>query len=142
MPYCTESDILEQVSEDTLIQLTDDLDNGVVDSSVVDRAIADADSAIDTYCQRRYTVPLSPVPTMVRKVAVDLAIYNLYSRRDEFGMPETREKRNQAGMSFLKDVTAGKIELGAATPSPTNTGSSVEVSSSTRVFSRDKMSGF
>jgi len=142
MSYCAQADIQEQLPEADLIMLTDDADAGVVDTSVVTRAIADADAKIDAYCQGRYTVPLSPVPDMIRRVSVDLAIYNLYSRRDSFGMPEIRSERKKDAVSYLKDVAAGKVTLGSATPAAQNSADSVQVSSSDRVFSRDTLSGF
>jgi len=114
MAYCTQADILEQLDEDVLIQLTDDDDIGAVDADMVTRAIADADALIDSYCGARYDVPLSPVPNIIRKCSVDLAICNLYARRK--GVSEDREKRCKAAVGYLKDVSTGKATLGTDTP--------------------------
>jgi len=54
MAYCTLEDLKEKVSEDVLIELTDDEDTGVIDTSRTDRAMADAESEIDSYCAARY----------------------------------------------------------------------------------------
>ena len=54
MAYSTQTDLLEQITEDELIQLTDDADAGAVDSDAVTRAIVDADAEIDGYCGSRY----------------------------------------------------------------------------------------
>ena len=75
MPYATQADILDQLDEDILIQLTDDADTGDVVDDVVTRAIADADAEIDGYCGKRYSVPFDTVPPIIRKFAVDIAIY-------------------------------------------------------------------
>ncbi|MBN2060705.1 MAG: DUF1320 domain-containing protein [Deltaproteobacteria bacterium] len=139
--YCTQSDILEQLDEVILIQLTDDEGAGEVDNDKVTRAIADADSTIDAYCQDRYTIPLSPVPEKIRQVSVDIAIYNLYSRRDDTA-PEARKDRNKEAIRFLEKVNEGKIKLGASTPAQTNTGNTVDIDYNDRIFTRDKMSGF
>lgn len=141
MAYCTKSDILNQVEEEILIALTDDGELGSVDDDVVVRAIADADSTIDAYCQGRYTVPLSSAPAKIRQISVDISIYNLFSRRDDTA-PETRKDRHKEALRFLEKVAEGKIELGSATPAPSTTGNTVEIESSDRVFSRDKMSAF
>ena len=141
MAYCTKSDILNQVEEEILIGLTDDEDLGSVDDDVVTRAIADADSTVDAYCQGFYTVPLSPVPDKIRQISVDIAIYNLFSRRDDTA-PEIRKDRHREALRFLEKVAGGKVELGSATPAPNTTGKTVEIESSDRIFSRDKMSGF
>lgn len=141
MAYSIQSDILDQLDEDSLIQLTDDEDAGTVDTDKVTRAIADADSTIDSYCQDRYSIPLSPVPDKIRQISVDIAIYNLFSRRGDTA-PDIRIERHKEAIKFLEQVNAGKIKLGAATPAPVNTGNSVNIESNTRVFTRDNMRGF
>ena len=120
MSYCTQADILEQLDEDVLIQLTDDDDLGAVDSDAVTRAIADADAEIDSYCGTRHTLPFSPVPVMVRKLSVDLAIYNLYARRR--GVSEERQKRYDNAIRFLQDVSRGRVTLGADAPAADSDG--------------------
>jgi len=141
MAYSTKSDILEQLDEETLIQLTDDDGQGLVDDDKVTRAIADADATVDAYCQGRYSVPIDPVPDKVRQVSVDLAIYNLYSRRDDTA-PETRKDRNKEAIRFLEKVADGKIDLGSAAPAPETTGDAVDIDYNDRIFTRDKLKGF
>lgn len=141
MSYCTKADILEQLDEDILIQLTDDDDLGVVDDDVVTRAIADADAEIDSYCGTRYSVPLSPVPAIIRKFSVDIAIYNLYARRK--GAPEDRQKRHDNAIKFLVNVSTKKVSLGADDPDGAPPDANApEIDYSTRIFTRDKMKGF
>lgn len=137
MSYSATADILNQIPETTLIQLTDDNDQGVVDDGVVSRAIADADAEIDGYCGVDYTVPFDPVPSIIRAVSVDIAIYRLYARRK--GAPEDRKTRYGAAVRFLRDVSAGRVSLGASAPAPVNTGNTVSVDSNTRIFTRTKM---
>ncbi len=117
------------------------LERAGIDEAIVTRATADADATIDAYCQGRYTVPLSPVPPKIRQVSVDIAIYNLYSRRDDTA-PEIRKDRYKEAIRFLEKVAEGKIELGAATPVPTTSGNAVDIDNEDRIFSRTKMSGF
>ncbi len=141
MAYCIQDDILNQLEESALIELTDDENTGAVVDAVVARAITDADATIDAYCQGRYSVPLSPVPEKIRQVSVDIAIYNLYSRRGDV-VPEVRKDRYREAVRFLEKVAEGKITLGAATPGPTNTENTVSIDGSDRIFTRDKMAGF
>lgn len=142
MSYSGQTDILNQIDSTVLLQLTDDAGAGSIDADVVTRAIADADATIDSYCQDRYSIPLSPVPPKIRQISVDIAIYNLYSRRADMGMPEIRTDRNKEAIRFLEKVAEGKISLGADTPSPANTGNTVSIAGNDRIFTRDKMSGF
>jgi phage gp36-like protein len=141
MAYCTQDDILNLLNETALIQLTDDDGAGEIDTDKVTRARADADATIDAYCQDRYAIPLSPVPSKIRQISVDIAAYNLYSRSD-LAMPEIRADRNKEAIRFLEKVAEGRIKLGSATPSPSNTDNAVNMDSNDRIFTRDKMSGF
>ena len=139
MAYCIQADLLEQISEDELIQLTDDAGAGTVDTSVVDRAISDADAEIDSYCATRYNVPFSPVPVMVRKTSVDIAIYNLFARRR--GAPEDRQERYDNAIRWLKDVSRGLVSLGANAPvTDDDAGPAASTDKSDRIFSSGKQS--
>lgn len=134
MAYCDIDDILEQVSEDELIGLTDDSGTGVVDTAV-SRSIADADSEIDSYCGTRYAVPFSTVPAIVRKLSVDIALYNLYSRRSHTDMPAIRQARYDAAIRMLKAVASGLVTLGADGPAPdTQDGVAASRSADDRTF--------
>ena len=139
MPYSLQTDLLEQIDEDVLIQLTDDVDAGEVDAAVVTRAIADADGEIDSYCGMKYPVPFTTVPPVIRKCSVDIAIYNLYARRK--GVPEDRQKRYDNAVRFLRDVSVGKATLGADAPAEDSDGGpEATTAKSDRVFSRGRSS--
>lgn len=140
--YAIKADILELLAETELIGLTDDADAGVVDDSVVDRAIADADATIDAYCQGRYSVPfVAPLAPMIRSLSVDLAIYNLYSRRSVAEVPEVRKDRRKEAISFLARVAEAKLSLGSVSPAPVNSGQAVLVGGGDRLFTRESMKG-
>ena len=140
--YATKADILELLAESELIGLTDDAGSGLVDDAVVDRAIADADATIDAYCQGRYSVPFAaPLPPMIRSLSVDLAIYNLYSRRSVADVPEVRKDRRKEAVAFLTKVAEAKLSLGTVSPAPVNSGQAVLVGGGDRLFTRDSMKG-
>jgi len=139
MAYCTKTDILEQLEEDVLIQLTDDEDAGIVDDDKVTRAIVDADAEIDSYCGTKYDVPFTTAPAMIRKMSVDITIYNLYARRR--GAPEDRKERYDDAISFLKDISKGIASLGGDGPSADDdSGPEATTVKSDRVFSRGRNS--
>ncbi len=114
MAYSTQTDIEEQLSQAELVQLTDDAGSGSVDTTVVDRAIADADDEVNSYLQERYAVPISPVPGLVRKLSVDIAIYNLFARRD-LDAP-VRTQRYENAVRLLKGLARGEASLGVEPP--------------------------
>ena len=142
MVYCTKADLLEQIGEARLIELTDDAATGVVDDTKVDRAIADAGEEIDGHLGMRLSLPVAQVPPLVRKWAVDIAIYNLCSRR-EAEVPEARIKRHEAARADLRRFAEGKLSLGVNDPDePPSDAGKPQISSATRVFDRDKLGGF
>lgn len=121
MPYSTLADISKVIQTATLAQLTNDAGGGTVDPPNIDKAIADADEVIDGYLRGRYSLPLSPVPTLIIKFSTDIAIYNIYSRRPEREMNETVETRYKDAIMMLKDIQKGVLTLGVAgtlTPEP------------------------
>ena len=143
MAYCVLDDLKKQVPETVLIQLTDDADTGSIDTDHTDQAIADADAKIDSYCGKRYSVPFSPVPDILKKTSVDIAIYNLYSRRK--GAPDHIEKRFNAAIQFLRDVSKGQATLGEDDPDgnpPDSEAPEMSSSNPDRVFTRDTLTGF
>lgn len=114
MPYCGIDDIRNQVEEARLIQLTDDDATGVVAEERVSRAIGDADEEINGYLGARIAVPVFPVPDSLRRLSADIAVYNLYARRET--VPEHRLERYRAAVRFLEQTAAGKISLGDRDP--------------------------
>ncbi len=112
--YCTLTDIKAHIPEDNLIQLTDDENLGIVNQTRIDEAISYADEMIDGYLRGRYTLPLSPVPGLIKKLSVDISIYYTYQRRLELIMPEAMENRYKNAVKILEQIQAGKISLGTA----------------------------
>lgn len=143
MAYCTLDDLKEKISEDELIQLTDDEGTGVIVTSRTDRAMEDASSEIDAYASGRYQVPLDPVPPVIRKFAVDLAIYNLLQRRE--GADEDRQRDYANAIAFLKNVSEGKVTLGVTPrpdPAEEASGTTGITSTRTKVFDTDFMAKY
>ena len=103
--------------------------------------VADADAEIDAYAQARYSVPLAGPPDMIRKIAVDLALYGLFSAR---GIdPESADRSivdgHRAALQFLDRLSRGHVTIGVATPAK-DEGASVTAPS--RIFTRDGMEGW
>lgn len=113
MPYCTLADLKLQVPEEDLAQLTDDAAGASVSTPVLARAIADADAEIEGYLRARYVVPMAPVPEIVRRVSVDLTIFNLYSRRfnTDDGVPDAVQARWENAIKTLTRISSGAVTL-------------------------------
>jgi len=135
MAYGTQSDLLKMISQEELAALTADAGE-VPDGAVVEEAIRQAEAEIDSYLGTCYTVPFSPVPAQIKALCLDLAIYRLYSRRSV--VPAVRRQRYDAAVSFLKEAAGGgAVVEGVDGPAPGGSREVVEVSSASRVFSRD-----
>lgn len=140
MAYCTQTDILNQLDQTVLIQLTDDAGAGAVDADKVTRAIADADEEIDAYLSVKYSLPFSSTPNLVRKMSVDLAICNLYARRDDT-MPDIRQDRCKVVRSSLDRIARGMMKLDVPDPAvDSDDGATATTSRSDRIFSTGRSS--
>jgi phage gp36-like protein len=139
--YCTQDDLLALIPPTELAQLTAE-SGDTPDAAVVADAIAQAGAEIDSYLAVRYRLPLAATPDRIKSLAADIAIYHLYSRRSL--MHQVRLDKYTQAIAFLKDVAAGRARiLGAdAAEEPGAAENVVEVTSSGRVFSRDKMGGW
>ena len=140
MAYCNLDNLKDKIEESELLRLCDDVGLGNLEHEDVaviwEESIESAGGIIDAYCMSQCTVPVSPVPRVLQDTAVDIAIYALYSRRGD-ACPENRKERHTACIKFLEGVASGKNRL--FSPASCN---KVNISSSTRVCSRDNMEGF
>lgn len=144
MAYSTKSDLLNQISEAELAQLTDDAAGAVVDDDVVDAAIANADSEIDGYCGEKYTVPFVDVPGIVQNLSGGIALYNLFTRRETglLGLPESRTNRYDKAIRLLILISQGKVSLGEIPAPEGNPDEVAEASMNDRLFTRTSMEGW
>ena len=111
MDYCTIEDIETHTSTPTLIQLTSDDGQEVVDRVVAQEAILYSSMLIDGYLRGRYTLPLDAHFPLLRILAIDLSIHRLYTRRMRDEMPEVIENNYKNAISTLKDIQKGVISL-------------------------------
>lgn len=141
MAYCTQDDLLKLVPLSELAQITAE-SGDTPDAAVVAEAIAKADAEIDAYLAVRYQLPLLETPAQIKNLAVDLALYHLYSRRSI--APAVRRQKYEDAVAFLKLVGAGKaVIVGASGQEEIGAVDEViEVSSQDRVFDRNKMRDF
>lgn len=145
MAYCTVDDLKDRLDDLRLAELSNEDGSDDIDSSVVDKAIADADSLIDSYLRGRYTVPLStPIDSAVSKASQRLTLYFLVENRAlNVGIGEDFKERNYNDVvRWLRDVAGGKTSVEAAEISAGSpAGFYASASSRDRVFP-DGVSGY
>jgi phage gp36-like protein len=139
MAYCNLEDIRQVILDAELIQLTDDARSGIINESRVGQAIASADAEIDGYCAARYTVPFSPIPPIIKKCSVDIAVYNLHARK-AMSIPEARQVRYDNAVRILKDIASATVSLEEDVAAEEG---GVDYSApDEKIFTLDKLKGF
>lgn len=161
MPYILVTDLLTRFGAEELAQLSDrgtprrvtaelltaaatgadisgwsEADVAVVTTAManINQAIDDAQSVIDGYLSGRYGTPMATPPAAVKRLACDIARYFLFDDHAS----ETVQKRYDASISYLRDVSAGKVSLGAVVEDSRPTGGSVEIVTGGKVFGRSE----
>lgn len=109
--YCTQEDIEKQITTPTLIQLTNDKSEDVIDESVTFEAILYSSTLIDGYLRGKYTLPLDTRFPLLRIIAVDLSIYRLYGRRLSSDLPEAILEQYKEAIKTLEKIQKGTIAL-------------------------------
>lgn len=143
--YCTIKNIETQISTQTLIQLTSDENQESIDRIVAEEAILYASTVIDGYLRGRYSLPLNTRFPLLRVIAMDLAIYRLYSRRMRNEMPEVISENYKNAVNLLKDIQKGVLSLETEPESNINSASGdykINKDYADRVFSKKKLNEY
>jgi phage gp36-like protein len=107
MSYAIKSDLETRFGADEILQLADRDGSGVVDVGVIEAALADADVEIDGYLAVLYTLPLTPVPELVKRLSCDIARYRLWKDRAS----EQVRKGYEDSIDTLKRISAGTVRI-------------------------------
>jgi phage gp36-like protein len=139
MTYATQQDMIERFGTPELAQLTDPAAGIAIDETIVARALGDADAEIDARLAPRYALPLAVVPTVLVRIASDLARYFLWDARAS----EAVRNRAQEARRLLDAIAGGDVSLGGATPLPPAAGAvAVSVLAPARQFSAAQLDAF
>lgn len=168
MSYNTIDDILGEVEDNIILQLvidsatdvtvdmvtlvlnagdlsglsSDELAAATLAASFITKALIRADAEVDGFCGKRYQVPFSPLPDFVKAIALDLTVYNMFSRREN--VPKNREARRDNAVKNLEQIAKGLVTLGVQDPTPVETFSTAtpSVVSGAGMFGRNRMRGY
>ena len=148
MIYASQADIIELYGERALYVADRDGD-GVPDAAAIERALAEASAEIESYLATRYALPL-PAGTdlsILRKLAVDIAVYGLAQSRDV--LTEELRRRYEDALAALRRLAKGEQALqlpadpDADPDDPAAEGPRAIVQGGPeRLFSREKMRDF
>lgn len=129
--YCTRNDLVERFGENVVADLEYGRPNAVTE------AIDDASGTIDSYLGSRYPLPLTVIPTVLKRIARDLVRYGL-----DIDPDETIQKRRDESIKFLTALAKGDVSLGVATDEEPDSYDTAEIQSDGHVFRRGDSDGF
>jgi len=114
--YCTAEDIAGHVPKARLVELTDDAEPGTgeINAEIIGKAIAESAATIDALISGRYSLPLVNEPPIIKKICIDLSIYNLFARHADSEEFKGACKRHDNAMKLLQMIADGTITLGIA----------------------------
>ncbi|HHR0444921.1 TPA: gp436 family protein [Pseudomonas aeruginosa] len=116
MRYCSRGDIGRAIPELALVQLSsDDPAAQQPDEGVIEDAVRQAEELVDGYLRGRYSLPLDPVPTVLRDAVVYLARHWLYQRRPEGAIPDAVTDSRKDTVKLLESIRDGVVTLGMPT---------------------------
>jgi phage gp36-like protein len=95
-----------------LVQLTnEDPTQTVINTTVIDQALADASAEIDGYLDGRFALPLTDPPVVLNRLACDVAMYRMQALRPIHDMADARQRYDDA-VQLLVRVARGEVTLG------------------------------
>lgn len=113
MAYCEQGDVENAAGgPDRLVQLVDYDADGNPDADELADAIAAAGTLIDSYAQRKYRVPLDPVPEVVRIKCAREVVYQLRDAKDI--LTDRDVARHDELLQWLQDLARGIASLGTS----------------------------
>ncbi len=115
MSYCSTDDIQSVITNDDLVQLTNDSGGDSVDTTKITEAISYVDNIIDGYLRGRYDLPLASTPDELKYIAVDFVVYRLYSRRMSTEVPRSISEKHETVINLLSRIQKGTFNLGIET---------------------------
>lgn len=94
-----------------LVQLTSSDTSGEIDQAVLAKAIAAADSTINSYAQKRYATGFAlPYPPKIVEVSADEAVFKLKQWK---GMLRDEDRElHEENMKWLEMLAEGKVSVG------------------------------
>ena len=107
--YASAVEFEEEIGTTETVELTN-LDNpsaNTVNISRLEKALATASGEINSYLATRYSIPISPVPQILKNYCIDIAWYRLAQNN----APEQYTTRYNNTIARLKDIEKGQMLL-------------------------------
>ncbi len=110
--YTNLNELLLEFGPEELARLSGDPSGGNINHTRIAYAIENASNLVDSFLRNRFTVPFSPVPPMIKLVARELTIANLFEYANHTGfLPPTIAKRKSYAMYLLRQIQNGDLQI-------------------------------
>jgi len=140
MAYATYDDMIQMWGEIEVIRSSDRDGDDVADVGVVAKALEDEAATIDSYISAAYTLPIDPVPGVLKTHNVAMALYRM--SLDGGVLTKEKRQRYEDCLRWLRDVASGKATLdGGGQDQPGSKGGGVRYFSEPREYTRGKLGG-
>ncbi|MFT4463709.1 MAG: gp436 family protein [Sodalis sp. (in: enterobacteria)] len=106
--YASEQDLRARYSVPLIERLVDERSDEVAARQKVSQSLSDASALMDSFIAARYALPLSVVPSVLKRHACTMAFYYL---NDERAIEQTSQ-RYQDALRWLEAVKKGELPLG------------------------------
>jgi phage gp36-like protein len=139
--YATKQD-LETRDGSMLYNFALDRSTDTINDTWIDEALATADDEINGYLSRRYVLPLPTVPDLLKREAIVIAFYWLADRDNQ--ATNLLQDRYDRAIAKVKEIAAGKVDLGLPTPDQPPEGAVGKVDlvqENERLFTRNSLRG-
>lgn len=156
--YATRDNLFQRHRPESLLYTVDDEGIGEWHPAAegrVDEALQDATDEIDSYVGQRYVLPVSPAPRRLKQLCIDIAAYNLFTRRgfNADSVDGVLQTRYDKAIEWLRMLAKGGVSLpaqyseigigsGTVDDGTVDAGSEPEIRSAEQVFGRDKLKGW
>ncbi|MHB8382576.1 MAG: gp436 family protein [Candidatus Binataceae bacterium] len=144
MIYAAPQDMINRYPNRDLVQLTnEDPTVSTVNTTLLTQVLDDASAEIDSYLEARFALPLNDPPSVLNRLASDIAMYRLQALRPLHDIADARRRYDDA-IAMLTRVSAGELTLGLAADNtePPVAGAAEDVVGPRRVFSRGRLRGY
>lgn len=134
--YANKAEMILEYGEKELIELTDraEILTGAIVDEVLDQALTGASAVIDSYVSRRYKLPLTTTPIVLRDHCMSIAWYKLHRGRHR----EEDRKAYEDAMAYLGQLSSGAAVLDVGGSEPQSAPAQAVKDGPERTFSRTK----
>lgn len=117
MPYWAQVDLENRLSAETVVQVFDDNNDGVVDAGPLAQLQADCDSYVEGFLRGIYDLAVvrTTPPNQVKRLSLDYAVAQCAKRRPGYVKRDWKELED-ACRSELVDIRSGKVRLDVVGP--------------------------